>query len=62
MGHNVGAAAERAVQNSQRVKGEVLTPEQLIANLRGLLSAALYIPNHLIAALLEDRDRWAHNA
>jgi len=52
MGHNVGKAAERAVQRSERVKATELPPEQLIQALRNNLAANLYVPNHQIAVLL----------
>lgn len=56
MGHNVGKAADIAVKNSQRVKGEEVTPEQNIKFLRDNLRAGLHVPSHQIQALLDAYD------
>ena len=57
MGHNVGKAAERAVQNSQRTTAAELTPEQLISELRKNVKALLFVPTHQIEALLAEYDK-----
>lgn len=59
MGHNVGAAADRAVKNSERVKPAEMTREQWIAELRKNLKAGLFIPSHQTAALLDAHDELA---
>ena len=43
MGHNVGAAADRAVKNSERVKPAEMTREQWIGELRKNFKAGLFI-------------------
>lgn len=59
MGHNVGAAADRAVKNSERVKPAEMTREQWIGELRKNFKAGLFIPSHQTAALIAAHDEFA---
>ena len=57
MAHSVSEAAARAVKNSQKVKAEERTPEQILKGIRGNIAAHLAVTFSDTAWLLETYDR-----